>query len=150
MANIFNVAEYILEKMPGITTMKLQKLCYYCQAWNLAWDGVPLFEEHFLAYANGPVCFELYDKHRGKFKVFKQDIQGLSDKINPLTKEEKENIDIVLNDYGEQTSQWLSELTHKERPWKETRGNLPLGAYSNKIIPKELIQDYYAGLLADE
>ena len=46
--------------------MKLQKLVYYCQAWSLAWDDVPLFDEDFPAWANGPVCPELFDLHHGK------------------------------------------------------------------------------------
>lgn len=32
MANVFDVAAYILEKEGEMTTMKLQKLCYYAQA----------------------------------------------------------------------------------------------------------------------
>ena len=44
MANVFDVAQYILKKSGTLTTMKLQKLLYYSQAWSLAWDGVPLFK----------------------------------------------------------------------------------------------------------
>lgn len=32
MANVFDVAKYILEKKGIMSTMKLQKLCYYAQA----------------------------------------------------------------------------------------------------------------------
>ena len=35
VANVFDVAKYILEKEGKLSTMKLQKLCYYCQAWSL-------------------------------------------------------------------------------------------------------------------
>ncbi len=49
MANVFDVAKYILEKTGTISTWKLQKLCYYSQAWELAWTGNPLFEEDFEA-----------------------------------------------------------------------------------------------------
>lgn len=35
MAIIFDTARYILEKEGQMSTMKLQKLCYYCQAWSL-------------------------------------------------------------------------------------------------------------------
>ena len=67
--NILNVARYIIEQCGSMTTMKLQKLTYYCQAWSLAWDGEPLFEEDFQAWANGPVSPELYQHHRGFFRV---------------------------------------------------------------------------------
>ena len=58
---IIDVANYILDKMGELTTMKLQKLTYYCQAWSLAWDEKPLFEDDFEAWANGPVSRKLYD-----------------------------------------------------------------------------------------
>lgn len=40
MARVFDVAKYILHKKGPMTTMKLEKLTYYCQAWSLAWDDV--------------------------------------------------------------------------------------------------------------
>lgn len=69
MATVFDVAKYVLEHTGKITTMKLQKLVYYCQAWSLVWDEVPLFEEDFQAWANGPVCPELFERHKGRFEV---------------------------------------------------------------------------------
>ena len=66
MANIFDTAKYILQKYDHLSTMKLQKLCYYAQAWSLVWDDEPLFNEDFQAWANGPVCPDLFDLHHGK------------------------------------------------------------------------------------
>jgi hypothetical protein len=44
LINIFDVAKYILDSVGGnVSAMKLQKLRYYLQAWNLAWEEVPLF-----------------------------------------------------------------------------------------------------------
>ena len=146
MASIYDVAHFILEKKPGITTMKLQKLCYYAQGWSLAWDEKPLFDEDFQAWANGPVCYELYRLHRGKFTIDKEDLQDYITE-QAFTKDEIETINIIIDDYGDETPYYLSELTHKERPWKETRGNLPSGESSSKIISKELMQEYYTGLI---
>lgn len=69
MANVFDVAKYILHKKGPMTTMKLQKLVYYCQAWSLVWDGKPIFEEKIQAWASGPVVRELYNEHRGVFII---------------------------------------------------------------------------------
>ena len=66
MPTVFDVAKYILKKTGQIPSMKLQKLVYYCQAWSLAWDDVPLFDEDFQAWANDPVCPDLFDLHHGK------------------------------------------------------------------------------------
>ena len=37
MLTVFDVASYILKKSGKMTTMKLQKLIYYSQAWALVW-----------------------------------------------------------------------------------------------------------------
>lgn len=61
MATVFDVTKYILHKCGEMSVWKLQKLCYYSQAWHLAWTGNPIFEEDFEAWANGPVCPEFID-----------------------------------------------------------------------------------------
>jgi uncharacterized phage-associated protein len=147
MASVFDVAKYILEKKGTLTTLKLQKLCYYSQAWHLAWEEHPLFKEDFQAWANGPVCVELFNIHKGKFSIDAKDLP-LSANTENLTQTEKEDIDNVLDYYGDKSPHWLSELTHKERPWKQTRfeANAANGDICNKIITKELMLDYYSGL----
>jgi uncharacterized phage-associated protein len=143
--NILSVAKYILEKQGTMTTMKLQKLCYYSQAWSLVWDEKPLFDEEFEAWANGPVSPELFNYHRGKFVISANDITG---NIDELSSEQKETVDTVLKYYGEKEPNWLSELTHKERPWKEARekANAAVGERCNEVITKESMQSYYGGI----
>lgn len=146
MADIIDVAKYILEKCGTMTTMKLQKLCYYSQAWHLVWEEVPLFKEDFQAWANGPVCYELFSKHRGHFLISVDDLPQLCG--NNLTATECEIIDMVIEFYGDKEGHWLSELTHKERPWREARqkANAFPGDVCNEIITKESIADYYSGI----
>lgn len=146
MGTIFDVAYYILDELGEMSTMKLQKLCYYAQAWSLAWDDIPLFDEDFQAWANGPVCKELYDVHKGEFLIESNDLEDYVDGYE-FSKDEIETLNVVMSDYGHREAFWLSELTHSERPWRETRGSLPLGERSTKIIPKELMQEYYSGLI---
>ncbi len=55
MAKMNDVARFILETKGEITAMKLQKLMYYAQAWNLVWEEKELFDDDFEAWANGPV-----------------------------------------------------------------------------------------------
>lgn len=141
---IFNVAFYILNKMGKMTTMKLQKLVYYCQAWSLAWDEKPLFDERIEAWANGPVSPELFDKHRGKFVVDKEDFSEYSDDV--FTAEQKETMDKVIEFYGDKEPLWLSNLTHQENPWKLARANLPNGERCSREITKESMQEYYGGI----
>ena len=146
MASIFDVAKYILKTCGTMTTMKLQKLCYYCQAWSLAWDDEPLFEEDFQAWANGPVCPSLFRAHHGAF-VVSESWTSLPARDFPFTPSQTETMDIVLKDYGNKSPHWLSELTHQEGPWREARTGVPDGAPSNNIISKESMLMYYGGLL---
>lgn len=140
---VFDTARYILEKLGPMSTMKLQKLCYYSQAWSLVWDDAELFSEEFEAWANGPVCKELYDATRGMFTVTAKDEPGDS---NNLSENQKDSINLVLDYYAKHNAQWLSQLTHMEDPWLQARVNVPAGESSSNIITKESMALYYGGL----
>lgn len=143
MATVFDTARYILEKCGTLSTMKLQKLCYYAQAWSLVWDDQPLFNEEFEAWRNGPVCNELFQATKGQFSVNAEDESGDS---SNLTDNQKDTIDKVLETYGDKSAQWLSQLTHIEDPWNEARKDVPEDWGTNFIITKESMAIYYGGL----
>lgn len=143
MADIFGVASYILEKRGLMTTMMLQKLCYYSQAWHLVWHKVPLFNEDFQAWTNGPVCRKLYDKHKGKYMIQSGEISAGECE---LTIKEKKTIDSILNYYGDKDPEWLSRLTHLESPWNEARIGFADGQNCEEIITKESMKKYYGSL----
>ena len=67
MASAHDVARYIVRQLAPLSTIKLQKLVYYSQAWHLVWEDAPLFDERVEAWANGPVVPEIYREHRGEF-----------------------------------------------------------------------------------
>lgn len=142
MASINDVAAYIIEKQGSITTWKLQKLVYYCQAWHLVWNERPLFTAKIEAWANGPVVPALYRLHKGQFQVASWP-KGDASRLSP---EDTRTIDAVLEFYGDKTSQWLSDLTHAETPWNAARGSLPTGERGNQEITLESMLGYYSGL----
>lgn len=146
MASVHDIAAYILDKMGPLTTWKLQKLVYYCQAWSLVWDERPLFSAEIQAWVNGPVIPALYREHRGEFKV------DSWPRGNPahLDQAERANVDAVLDFYGPKTSQWLSDLTHSERPWIEARGSLKPGQRGAEVISLASMLGYYSGLSASQ
>ena len=45
MADVFDVAKYILSQKGSMSTWKLQKLCYYAQAWHYTWTEKPFFSK---------------------------------------------------------------------------------------------------------
>ena len=145
MATVFDAAVCILSKSGEMTAMKLQKLCYYAQAWSLAWDGRPLFDEAIEARANGPVCRELYDAHSGQFEV---SAAMFNDKGDPsrLAPEQRETVDEVLKFYGDKSSQWLSELTRAEEPWKNARRGSNPGERGFAVISRADMAGYYGSL----
>lgn len=144
MANVHDVAAYILSKFEGpITAMKLQKLCYYSQVWHMVWEDRLLFNERIEAWANGPVVRDLYRLHRGQFVVDK----WTAGNPTALDDGEKESIDVVLDNYGDLTAQQLSELTHQEEPWLIAREGLDDGARSQKVISAGDMHAYYLGQL---
>ena len=143
MASIFDVANYILIKLGPMSTWKLQKLCYYSQAWSLAWTERPIFDEDFEAWTNGPVCRALFHAHQGRFYVGYNDINGNPSK---LTNDNRETIDAVLRSYGPIQPYELREMTHKEKPWIDARKGLSEWDAGSNIISKESIGDYYGSL----
>lgn len=147
MVTVFDVAKYILKKSGEMTSMKLQKLVYYAQAWNLVWDEQPLFNESIEAWANGPVVRELYEAHRGKFKVDCSTLKTGS--ITKLSAKQKKTIDVVLDFYGKKKAQWLIDLSHMEAPWIDARrdANLKDGDRGWTIISNAAMHEYYSGLI---
>lgn len=132
---VYDVAQYILNSIGGeISAMKLQKLCYYSQAWALAWDDKELFPEEFLRWDNGPVCRELFDLHEGMFFVDRKFIDKSWLSEIPVDGARR-NIDQVLEDYGKYQGCDLSEMTYAEKPWKYTP--------RNQIITKNYMKKYY-------
>jgi len=137
MADVLDVAQYILEQRGPMTAMKLQKLVYYSQAWSIVWDDKALFDEEIQAWRNGPVVRELWEKHRGQYRVEKIE-DGDSDE---LTDVETDTLDTVLEFYSDKSAQWLSDCTHLEDPWKNAwkQGE-------NTVITKEALSEYYSSI----
>lgn len=146
MANIFNVARYILHCQGNMSTWKLQKLCYYAQVWSLAWTEKPLFDEDFEAWANGPVAPVLFYKHKGKFAVSEDDFPASLETQPVLTDDEKDTINKALEFYGDMEPYQLREQTHSELPWKNARGGLPEGVSCHNVILKDDIGIFYGSL----
>lgn len=148
MVSAHDVAAYILERKRGpMTTMKLQKLVYYSQAWHLIWADEPLFDEPIEAWANGPVVRDLFNAHRGKFSV---ESWGDGDPL-ALEPNQRGTINAVLDTYGPLSGQQLSALTHAEDPWRDARRGLGPTDKATTEITLEALANYYSAVeLSDE
>jgi len=142
MASVHDVASYLLRKHGPMTVMKLQKLIYYCQAWSLVWDEKPMFTARIEAWVNGPVVPSLYKIHKGQFQI---GVWRAGNHAN-LTDTQKETADAVLAFYGPKTAQWLSDLTHREKPWQDARAGLEDGERGDNEITLASLHEYYSSL----
>lgn len=142
MADVFDVAQYILEKQGEMTAMKLQKLVYYAQAWHTVWADDALFSSKIEAWKDGPVCPDLWKNHASAFRVSKLS----KGNAETLTKREKKTVKQILAFYGKRSAQWLSDLTHSEAPWVDARQGVTAGAPSNNVITTRAMQEYYSSL----
>ena len=138
---VMDVAQYILDKKGALVPGKLQKLCYYAQAWSLVWDDEPLFDERIEAWAKGPVAPSLYYLRRGV--AIHKPIPAAQP--SRLSEEQRETIDAVLREYGDKSLEELTALTHQESPWSDARQREGLieGQSSNEEISHESLTEFY-------
>lgn len=146
--SVHDVAAYILDKAGPMSAMKLQKLCYFAYGYHLAWEDRQLFPERFQAWANGPVAPALYAKHRGRFQLEEGDIAGNAGALDP---DERESVDIVLDNLGTYTAHQLSEMSHQtDGPWDLAR--IRAGARelerSNEELDDGDIFEYFSRLIS--
>ena len=146
MATVFDVAQYILELKKQLSTIKLQKLVYYAQAWHLVWEDTPLFNSRIEAWPNGPVCPDLYNAHKGKF--FVDPSLAIGNSAN-LLQQEKQSIESILKAYGDKRAEYLIHLTHAEDPWINARKRA--SAYPGDKCKEEItlsdMAEYYTGIV---
>lgn len=91
-----------------ISTMKLQRLCFYSQGWHLAWRYEALFEEPIQAWRMGPVCPALDSKHKGKASVSEWP-EGSASELTPA---QKKTIEIIVDFYRPYNGFELGKRTH--------------------------------------
>ena len=125
-----------------ITHLKLQKLVYYAQAWSLASRGVPLFQEDLQAWAHGPVAPSVYRA----FRDYGMDPIPAPAQVPRFDPDTVELLEEVLDVYGEHSARKLEMLTHREKPWRDARGDLPDEASSRAVISKDAIRTFYGNL----
>lgn len=139
MVDVRNVAQYFLSKQ-SMTHKKLQKLCYYSQAWYLANHGVPMMQNRFEAWIHGPVSPDLYAQYRGWGWASIPMHENNSIQFNPV---ELDLMNKVFDTYGEYTGDELEGLTHREKPWLNARKGCSPSEYSRNPISMKDMRDYY-------
>lgn len=120
MDKIVDVANYIIKKYKEIAKetldeMKLHKLLYFTQRESFAILGCPAFKGDFFGWKYGPVSREVRnDFVDGEIIV---PTSPISDDIQYIANN-------VILEYGALASWKLSELSHKEISWINSRKGL--------------------------
>lgn len=128
-----------------ITNLKLQKLLYYAQAWNLVFAGEPLFHDSIEAWVHGPVVPSVFRKFRG-YRWSKIDCAVSPSEDSRIIA----HLNSVLDAYGSIQATRLESLTHREEPWKAARGDRPIDEPCNAVIDTDVMKKYYSSLLPAE
>jgi uncharacterized phage-associated protein len=142
------VADYFLLRVDiqagdTISNLKLQKLCYYAQAWCLALRGRALFSERIEAWAHGPAIPVLYRRfrHYGWGAIDPQDLK--TSPLDDLHGEEAEFLDDVWQNYSRYSGRQLELMTHREAPWKDAYGNRRRGLKCTEEITHQTMREFY-------
>ena len=128
-----------------MTHKKLQKLCYYAQAWHCALYGEKLFEDEIQAWIHGPVIPSIYPiyadykwdnipQHAGEVRVSEKSLDIL---------------EAVYNTYGGFSGDQLELLTHSEAPWQDARKGFEAWEPCNNAISTDSMSKYYGKIYED-
>ena len=141
MATAHNVAKWFLSK-DNMTHKKIQKLCYYAQAWYCAlYDGTPLFNEEIQAWVHGPVIPSLYSYY-ADYK-WEQIPQSPFDE-SIFSPKEIDILNAVYDTYGSFSGDQLENLTHSEGPWNSARGSIEPWEICTNQISCASLREYYS------
>ncbi len=140
--SVFDAANWFLQK-EEMTQKKVQKLCYYAQAWCYALKNYRLLDTDFQAWIHGPVSPALWER----FKSFGYDpirIRGVHD--FPFDEDDTELLENVWDTYGENTGNALEALTHREMPWIEARRGYGPEERCTVVISPKTMASYYRSI----
>jgi uncharacterized phage-associated protein len=155
------IANYFLDKDDSgrdITQMKLHKLLYFAQGWNLAILDVELFKDEIQAWQYGPVVpsiwYEFQDfgarpiTRKAKRYYVERGVQ-FTPKVGDLDGDTRQILDRVWGEYGALTAGQLSRMTHESgTPWAKTRERCQQGSFDSEI-PIEAIKEYFTAQMQD-
>jgi uncharacterized phage-associated protein len=130
-----------------MTHKKLQKLCYYAQAWFYALKNMRLSDAIFEAWVHGPVSPVLYDK----FKAFGYSaIRLMNDYESVIQDDDIQLLESVWKTYGDRTGNALEALSHNEPPWIEARVGYSPDERCEVIISADSMKNYYKSIYLGE
>ena len=142
--NIIEVAKYFTELGP-MKVRKLQILCFYVQAWYLAYTSERFIDSDFQAWAHGPTSENLHDEYSdwGSLEIPRINYEH----ILTLTDYQKAWIQAIYDVYEDYSAKDLETLSKSEEPYIRARNGLLDGEPCVNVISDKSIENYYRNLL---
>lgn len=135
------IIQYLLNKCEDITPLALQKALYYVQGFYYVFEEKFLFDEECEAWVHGPVYRKVYNRYSSyRFDPI-ESIEDFDESV--FTTAEKAILDSIIKNFCCYSGKTLEKFTHMEKPWLNTRADLPVDAHSDCVIPKEMIGKYF-------
>lgn len=137
------VIKYLLIRCEDFTSLALQKLLYYVQAFYYVFTDNFIFEEDCEAFMKGPVYKSVYERYKTfGYEEINKDILA-NDKLN-LEDAERNVVESVIKFYSCYSGKILEQMTQNEAPWLLSRTNhINEDGNARKIIEKSLIAEYF-------
>ena len=140
-----DIAKYFLAQIDEdagdlISNLKLQKLLYYAQGFNLALYDEPLFPESIEAWTHGPVVPEVYHE----YKDFGSNAIPIPSNVDfsKYDQQTRELLDEVYSVYGQFSAWKLRNMTHDEEPWKNaTVGDIITSKSMEKYFKTQIVNE---------
>ena len=140
--SVFDIDNWFLLK-GEMTQKKLQKLCYYAQAWCYALKGYRLEDTDYQAWVHGPVSPALWER----FKSFGYDPIRIGGSVKvKLDAADEDLLEDVWDTYGDNTGNALEALTHRELPWMEARRGYEPDERCTVVISPITMASYYKSI----
>jgi uncharacterized phage-associated protein len=150
MPTINTVCDYIILMCRSggehLNLLKLQKLLYYAQAWNLAFFEKPLFDGKFQAWVHGPVNREIYDRFSNAKTLYSEvDVTDITPDFDPekIPEDVRLHINNVLEVYAPFSGSDLEAQAHDEEPWIIARGDCRPTQRCENELDERLMGEYY-------
>lgn len=137
------VANYFIHLLGDITPLALQKLLYYAQGFYMALHGRELFEDDCEAWVYGPVYPAIYRQFKDVPFQSNGGAASVDTVLEGLDSAEKTLLDAIIKAFGCYSGSTLANMTHRELPWKNARGELDANVPSNNVIAKSDITAYF-------
>lgn len=122
-----HIISYEAEHNRPVSNLRLQKLLYFVQALFFLSIGEPCFADRIEAWDFGPVVPRIYHTYKRYGSMIIQDMGDCP--ADEISADDCEKIDEMLDACADKSTRTLVEITHRQKPWQDARGN----PFSNEI-----------------